>query len=117
MLSEQVIIMGADVTHPGADQQNSGKPSIAAVVGSVDPRGSQYCCEIRVQKSKQEYIEDMEGMVYNLLRKFNKATGSTSTGKPQRIIFYRDGVSEGQFAKVKIFSIPNLFLIINNLFY
>ena len=100
MLKEQVIIMGADVTHPGADQQDSGKPSIAAVVGSIDPRGSQYCCEIRVQKSKQEYIEDMEGMVYNLLRKFNRATGAVSTGKPQRIIFYRDGVSEGQFAKV-----------------
>ncbi|XP_046448978.1 protein argonaute-2-like isoform X2 [Daphnia pulex] len=100
LLNEQVIIMGADVTHPGADQQDSGKPSIAAVVGSVDPRASQYCCEIRIQKSKQEYIEDMENMVYNLLRKFNRAAGATSTGKPQRIIFYRDGVSEGQFAKV-----------------
>ncbi|XP_046635455.1 protein argonaute-2-like isoform X1 [Daphnia pulicaria] len=100
LLNEQVIIMGADVTHPGADQQDSGKPSIAAVVGSVDPRASQYCCEIRIQKSKQEYIEDMETMVYNLLRKFNRVSGATSTGKPQRIIFYRDGVSEGQFAKV-----------------
>ncbi len=66
---EQVIIMGADVTHP--DQQDSGKPSIGAVVGSIDPRAYQYCCEIRIQKSKQEYIEDMENMVYNLLRKFN----------------------------------------------
>uniref|UniRef100_A0A0P5QUR0 Argonaute-2 n=1 Tax=Daphnia magna TaxID=35525 RepID=A0A0P5QUR0_9CRUS len=100
LLEQQVIIMGADVTHPGADQQDSGKPSIAAVVGSVDPRASQYCCEIRIQKSKQEYIEDMENMVYNLLRKFNRVAGTTSTGKPQRIIFYRDGVSEGQFAKV-----------------
>jgi eukaryotic translation initiation factor 2C len=53
-----------------------------------------------VQKSKQEYIEDMEGMVYNLLRKFNRVNGTVSTGKPQRIIFYRDGVSEGHFAKV-----------------
>lgn len=92
--------MGADVTHPGADQQDSGKPSIAAVVASVDPRAAQYVCEIRLQKSKQEYIEDMENMVYNLLLKFNRATSSTSTGKPQRIFFYRDGVSEGQFAKV-----------------
>jgi hypothetical protein len=32
MLTEQIIIMGADVTHPGADQEDSGKPSIAAVV-------------------------------------------------------------------------------------
>ena len=46
MLKEQVIIMGADVTHPGADQQDSGKPSIAAVVGSIDPRGSQYVWSI-----------------------------------------------------------------------
>lgn len=100
--------MGADVTHPGADQQDSNKPSIAAVVGSVDPRASQYCCEIRIQRSKQEYIEDMEGMVYNLLRKFNRVNGAVSTGKPQRIIFYRDGVSEGQFAKVIRFIGPYL---------
>ena len=95
--------MGADVTHPGADQPGSRKPSIAAVVGSVDPKAAQYVCEIRIQKSKQEYIEDMESMVYNLLLKFYRATGSTSTGKPQRIIFYRDGVSEDQFAKVQTF--------------
>jgi len=100
LLNEQVIIMGADVTHPGADRQELGKPSIAAVVGSVDPRASQYCTEIRIQASKQEFIEDMEGMVYNILRKFNRANYSTSTGKPQRIIFFRDGVSEGQFAKI-----------------
>lgn len=99
VLKEQVIFLGADVTHPGADE-GSDKPSVAAVVGSVDPRASQYCCEIRVQKSKQEYIQDMEGMVYNILRKYNRITGATSTGKPQRIIFFRDGVSEGQFAQV-----------------
>jgi len=100
LLNEQVIIMGADVTHPGADQQDSGKPSIAAVTGSLDPLASKYACEIRIQKSKQEHIEDMENMVYNLLLKFFRYNKGTSSGKPQRIIFYRDGVSEGQFAKV-----------------
>ena len=63
LLEEQVCFMGADVTHPGADQQNSGKPSIAAVVGSMDPRAFRFCSEIRAQASKQEYIENMEGMV------------------------------------------------------
>lgn len=91
--------MGADVTHPAADQHDSKRPSIAAVVGSVDPRASKYCTEIRIQPPKQEFIEDMEGMVYEILRKFH-AINRTSTGKPQRIIFYRDGVSEGQFAKI-----------------
>ena len=100
LLEEQVIIMGADVTHPGADQQFSGKPSIAAVVGSMDPSAFRYSTEIRIQKSKQEYIEDMEDMVYQLLLKYNRIAGKTSTGKPQRIIFFRDGVSEGQFQKV-----------------
>jgi len=68
-----------------------------------------------VQKSKQEYIEDMEGMVYNLLRKFNRVNGVTSTGKPQRIIFYRDGVSEGQFAKViQIICVSHLHFVKNH---
>ena len=117
LLSEQVIIMGADVTHPGADRQEAGKPSIAAVVGSVDPRASQYCAEIRIQQSKQECIEDMEGMVYNILRKFNRTNYSTSTGKPQRIIFFRDGVSEGQFAKVLLltdFTLESFFFVIKH---
>lgn len=99
-MEEQVIIMGADVTHPGADTPEIGKPSIAAVVGSTDPTGFRYCAEIRIQKSRQECIEEMEPMVYNILLKFYRANCRTSTGKPQRILFFRDGVSEGQFPMV-----------------
>ena len=40
--------MGADVTHPASDFKGD-KPSIAAIVGSMDPRASQYACEIRFQ--------------------------------------------------------------------
>ena len=42
------MIMGADVTHPASDFKG-GKPSIAAIAGSMDPRASQYACEIRFQ--------------------------------------------------------------------
>ena len=41
-------------------------------------------------------IRDLGGMVVELLRTFYQYCGS----KPQRIVFYRDGVSEGQFFEV-----------------
>jgi hypothetical protein len=44
-----------------------------------------------------EIIEDLETIVKNQLMYFNKKTNGL---KPQRIIFFRDGVSEGQFAEV-----------------
>ena len=51
---------------------------------------------VRVQKHRQEVIEDLATMVKDLLISFYVATGF----KPARIIFYRDGVSEGQFSQV-----------------
>lgn len=43
-------------------------------------------------------------MVKNLLKKFYHSTGQ----KPSRIVFYRDGVSEGQFPIVQKFEIPQV---------
>ena len=79
--------MGAHLTPLNEFQPEDGQ--IAVVVGSVDPRASQYCCEIRIQKSKQEYVEEMKMMVFNLLRKFKEAPGASST-QLKRVIFYRD---------------------------
>ena len=41
-------------------------------------------------------IADLEGMAFELLKNFQKQTGKA----PERVIFYRDGVSEGQFDQV-----------------
>jgi len=87
------IIFGADVGHPGPGSQN---PSIASLVGSFDLQGIQYATAVRVQNSREEIIMDLEEMTIGLLRKFFKSTRR----KPERIIFYRDGVSEGQYAEV-----------------
>ncbi|KAI9246911.1 Piwi domain-containing protein [Phascolomyces articulosus] len=88
------IIFGADVTHPSAGDMN--KPSIAAVTASMDPRAARYACRTRVQPNRMEQIQDLAGMVKELLITFYRAAGQ----KPERILFYRDGVSEGQFAMV-----------------
>ncbi|CAM0947478.1 unnamed protein product [Alopecurus aequalis] len=107
------IIFGADVTHPHPGEDSS--PSIAAVVASQDwPEVTRYAGLVSAQAHRQELIEDLYkvwqdpqkgtvsgGMIRELLISFKKSTGQ----KPQRIIFYRDGVSEGQFYQVLLFEL------------
>lgn len=94
IMSTPVIIMGADVTHPAAGDEN--KPSIAAVTGSYDQAAFKYTARIRMQKHRQEVIDDLKNITMELLRNFRAKT----TKGPDRIIFFRDGVSEGQFKEV-----------------
>nr|XP_016468232.1 PREDICTED: protein argonaute 1-like isoform X2 [Nicotiana tabacum] len=107
------IIFGADVTHPHPGEDSS--PSIAAVVASQDwPEITKYAGLVSAQAHRQELIQDLYktwqdpvrgpvtgGMIKELLISFRRATGQ----KPQRIIFYRDGVSEGQFYQVLLFEL------------
>ncbi|XP_044947198.1 protein argonaute 1B-like [Hordeum vulgare subsp. vulgare] len=107
------IIFGADVTHPHPREDSS--PSIAAVVASQDwPEVTKYVGLVSAQTRHQELIQDLfkvwqdpqrgtitGGMVRELLISFKRSTGE----KPQRIIFYRDGVSEGQFYQVLLYEL------------
>ncbi|KAM1398477.1 hypothetical protein ACFX2I_015928 [Malus domestica] len=107
------IIFGADVTHPHPGEDSS--PSIAAVVASQDwPEITKYAGLVCAQAHRQELIQDLfktwqdpqrgtvtGGMIKELLISFRRATGQ----KPQRIIFYRDGVSEGQFYQVLLYEL------------
>ncbi|WOK93958.1 protein argonaute MEL1-like [Canna indica] len=102
------IIFGADVTHPAPGEDTA--PSIAAVVASMDwPEFTKYKGLVSAQQHREEIIQDLykvtqdphsgtaaKGMIRELLISFYKATKH----KPSRIIFYRDGVSEGQFNQV-----------------
>ena len=90
-----VIIFGADVTHPSPGDMKT--PSIAAVVGSLDRHASRYCARVSVQKNRQEIIKNLATMVKEILVQFYR---NNFQAKPLKIIFYRDGVSEGQFDQV-----------------
>ena len=95
ILKRPVMIMGADVTHPAPEHKGT-KPSIAAVVASMDPKASKYEVQVRVQASEQneEVIQDMKEVTKVLLKRFAEETKGR---KPERIVMFRDGVSEGQF--------------------
>lgn len=94
LFSKPAIVFGADVSHAAPF---SKLPSLAAVVASMDAFPFRYEVETRVQRSRQEIIEDLKSMAMNLLKRFHI---STKGKKPERILFYRDGVSEGQFEYV-----------------
>ncbi|KAL5723178.1 argonaute 5 [Ranunculus cassubicifolius] len=102
------IIFGADVNHPSPGEDSS--PSIASVVASMDwPEMTRYRADVSAQAHGEELIQGLytevqdphkgtvaTGMIREHLIAFRKSTGY----KPERIIFYRDGVGEGQFRQV-----------------
>ena len=63
---------------------------------SHDPQAFKYNIQIRLQPPRVEIIQDLEAIMREQLKYFYGITGY----KPERIMFYRDGVSEGQFFEV-----------------
>ncbi|KAG9326406.1 hypothetical protein KVV02_008026 [Mortierella alpina] len=94
IISKPTLVLGGDVSHP--QPGDTTRPSIAALVGSMDNKAARYAATIRVQTARTETIADLSGMIVDLLKTFYQ----TCSEKPGRILFYRDGVSEGQFAEV-----------------
>ncbi|KAL5678778.1 hypothetical protein ACJX0J_014909, partial [Zea mays] len=113
------IIFGVYVTHPPPGEDSASSIATVSfilinhnsvVVASMDwPEITKYRGLVSAQPH-QEIIEDLftiskdpqmgynvnGGMIRELLISFRKKTNR----KPERIIFYRDGVSEGQFSHV-----------------
>ncbi|XP_076381016.1 protein argonaute-2-like [Megalopta genalis] len=93
-LKDPYMLVGADVTHPSPDSTDI--PSIAAVAASYNANAFQYKIELRLQPPREEMIQDLETIMRIMLSNFH----STARVKPTKIIFYRDGVSEGQLPQV-----------------
>ncbi|KAI0313072.1 ribonuclease H-like domain-containing protein [Amylostereum chailletii] len=97
------MVVGADVGHPGPGIRD--RPSITSLVASTDPYMSKYCAYTRIQPPRVEIIERLDHMIYEAMLKFvqiNKAP-------PLRIIFFRDGVSEGEYDTVHKEEIPAIY--------
>lgn len=87
------MLVGMDVTHPSPGSIPEA-PSIAGVVASVDGRFGQWPASMRAQTGRQEMIDKLDEMFGERLdvwRRLNQGA------LPQRVIIYRDGVSEGQY--------------------
>ncbi|KAL4072209.1 Piwi domain-containing protein [Scleroderma yunnanense] len=98
------MVVGMDVTHPGPSSAK-GTPSIAAVVGSVDDQYARFPGSLEIQETKKEMITNLKNMMIGRLELFK----ARNKGKlPDRVLVYRDGVSEGQFNIVRDEELPEM---------
>jgi hypothetical protein len=66
------------------------------MTGSLDTLAARYAAVASNQTHRVEVIADTEEMAKKLLAEYRKATNTI----PDKIIYLRDGVAEGQFAEV-----------------
>eukprot|EP00210_Caulerpa_lentillifera_P007585 g7245.t1 len=92
------MVLGADLTHPPPTSDDPR--SVVGIVGSLDPFLSQFACRGLVQEKSEkgrEVILELKSAVKDLLLAFYRKNNGN---KPEAILFYRDGVSQGEFQKV-----------------
>lgn len=90
---ERTMLVGIDVTHPSPGS-TEGSPSIAAVVANVDKNLCQWPGSIMTQTGRVEVVEGLTAMILERLDLFYQ---KNKNRLPDKIIVYRDGVSEGQY--------------------
>ncbi|KAI4955490.1 hypothetical protein J4E91_001351 [Alternaria rosae] len=94
------MVVGADVSHPAPGAASGEAASFAAITVSADVHFAKYWAEVQTNGNRVEMvttsnINDHFGfMAKNWMQKIGQ-------GKPpQRVLYIRDGVSEGQYAAV-----------------
>ncbi|TRM61382.1 Piwi domain-containing protein [Schizophyllum amplum] len=94
------MVVGADVSHPAPGQS---RPSMTSLVYSHDSEATQFSAITDIQNSRTEAIANMRSYAYQATRGFvtrNNGEGKIIKTFPRCVVFYRDGISEGEFANV-----------------
>ncbi|KAF2105445.1 putative RNA interference and gene silencing protein [Lophiotrema nucula] len=101
----KTMVVGIDVTHPSPGS-SSNAPSVSAMVASVDKFLGQWPATLRIQRARQENVDDLAEMLKSRLNLWK--TKGKHTALPENILIYRDGVSEGQYDMVLSQELPQL---------
>ncbi|KJH50570.1 piwi domain protein [Dictyocaulus viviparus] len=96
IIDQPTLVVGIDVTHPTQAEERMNIPSVAAIVANIDLLPQSYGANVKVQRKCRESVVYLLDAIRERLVSFYRNTNQ----KPTRIIVYRDGVSEGQFAEV-----------------
>ncbi|ORY31025.1 putative Argonaute-like protein [Naematelia encephala] len=104
VLDVTTMMLGADVSHPGPRGGQAIPPSAAVTIAAVNGKNVQFNACVRLQEGRVEIIQDLKNMVCTHLLRFQQEQKAL----PQKILMFRDGVSEGQYgqcAKIEMKSI------------
>lgn len=97
------MVIGIDVTHPSPGSGVNAL-SVAAMVASSDEYLAQWPAEIRINPARQEKVERLRSMLRAHLIYWKEKHGFF----PEKLLTYRDGVSDGQYQMVLDEELPNL---------
>ncbi|KIP07875.1 hypothetical protein PHLGIDRAFT_29841 [Phlebiopsis gigantea 11061_1 CR5-6] len=109
LLSKKTMLVGIDVTHPSPTSLK-GTPSITAVVASIDDKFVQFPAALQIQRNRNidKNAEEMvQGLVAGMVDRLNMYRQKNKV-LPDRILIYRDGVSEGQYGLVLEKELPQV---------
>ncbi|CAF4127451.1 unnamed protein product [Adineta steineri] len=97
----RIMYVGADLSHPPPG--TASQISTVAVVASADDIPNRYFKEVYQQQrpsqlrgQSREYIVDMKQIMKSLISQYEQLRGFP----PTAIVFFRDGISEGEFDSV-----------------
>ncbi|KAK6007346.1 hypothetical protein QM012_006354 [Aureobasidium pullulans] len=98
ILDNTTVVIGADVSHSAPGLKG---PSMAAMTVSMNVQGTRYAAAVETNGFRVEMItdENIEKHIMPLIR--NGWMNKVGQGRaPATVVYFRDGVSEGQFAQV-----------------
>ncbi|XP_042332400.1 piwi-like protein 2 [Sceloporus undulatus] len=97
---KQLMMIGMDVYHdPGR-----GKRSVVGFVASINHTLTRWYSRVVFQMPHQEIVDSLKVCMVGALQKFHEVNHCL----PEKIVVYRDGVSDGQLKMVESYEIPQL---------
>lgn len=103
-LDNNTMVVGIDVTHPSPGSTD-GANSIACVVASTDHQLFHWPGSVRLQGSKKEMV--ILGLAAMIEERMELWASKHNGSYPDKIVVYRDGVSEAQYKQVLEEELPS----------
>ncbi|CAF0863904.1 unnamed protein product, partial [Didymodactylos carnosus] len=98
--SKTLMIIGIDSYHDSRHKD----VSVGAFVASVNPSCTRYYSQIIYQRTTQELMDGLARCIRDSLSEFHRVNNAL----PEKIVLYRDGVSDGQLAVVAEHELPQI---------